>query len=66
MVRNVAVPAESSVVKVVLRSPPLKSLFTNGRFVNKDHWSHLLRNTHVFLTKGIVRISNTRRWAFSG
>jgi len=23
-------------VKVVLRSPPLKSLFTNGRFVNKD------------------------------
>jgi hypothetical protein len=36
MVRNVVVPAESSAVKVVLRSPPLKSLFTNGIFVNKD------------------------------
>jgi len=32
----VAVLAESLVMKVVLCSPPSKSLFTNGRFVNKD------------------------------
>jgi hypothetical protein len=48
MVRSVAVLVESLVVKVVLRSPLSKSLFTNDRFVNKDSFGPTFYSIHVY------------------